>query len=148
MKGTTSLLNEKSKESSSRHQRDEARRYSVSREVISSKYAAIRAQQSREAASTNLASAKVSLLDSDNSWSTTTAGSPSSDISSTWSSIKSGFHNFKAKMQTQKYIPLLQVDDSRLGFRNSSSSDSLDEIFHKLKRPSLHREDGDEDDIP
>nr|XP_043607883.1 LMBR1 domain-containing protein 2 homolog [Erigeron canadensis] len=141
MKPTTrSLLNENSKESSSRHQRDEIRRYIGTREAISSKYAAIRVQQSRQILNTksvdNLASAKVSLLDSDSSWSATTSGSPSSKISTTWSSMKSRLHSLKENIQGKKYTSLDQVDHS---------SDSLDEIFHKLKRPAL--EHGDEDEF-
>ncbi|XP_071692485.1 uncharacterized protein [Rutidosis leptorrhynchoides] len=133
-KPRSSLLNESSKQSS------EARRYSGTREAISSKYAAIR-EQKRQVSNTNIASVKLPLLDSENSSSSTgtstTAGSSSSSkISSTWSSLKLGFYNLKSNMQPKKSVPLLRFDDS---------SDSLDDIFQKLKRPSLQRSDGDED---
>lgn len=128
MKMITSLSKENSKE------REEVRRYSGSREAMSSKYAAIR-QQTKPVVD-NIASVKVSLLDGHNTSPT------SSRLSSTWSSMKSGLHSLKANIQAKNYVPLLQVDDSRLGPRNSSS-DSLDEIFHKLKRPAFDH--GDED---
>ncbi|KAL7598101.1 hypothetical protein Lser_V15G22430 [Lactuca serriola] len=121
------LSNKNESESSSRHQR--------SREAITSKYAAIR-EQTRQTSNhnninNNISSTKVSLLDAN-----TITGSPSSSkLSSTWSSIKSGLHDWKLNINSKQYIPLLQVDDSK------SSSDSLDEIFHKLKRPVV--EDGD-----
>ncbi|CAH1427770.1 unnamed protein product [Lactuca virosa] len=115
-----------SSESSSRHQR--------SREAITSKYAAIR-EQTRQTSNhninNNISSTKVSLLDAN-----TITGSPSSSkLSSTWSSMKSGLQNWKLNINSKQYIPLLQVDDSK------SSSDSLDEIFNKLKRPVVEDPD-------
>ncbi|KAI7753516.1 hypothetical protein M8C21_007683 [Ambrosia artemisiifolia] len=114
--------------------RDNGRRYSSSSEAISSKYAAIRAQQ---ASNTNIA-AKVSLLESEDSWSRSTTATatdgPSSSSSSTWLSLKSGLHNLKASILSKnKYSPL------------HNSSDSLDEIFYKLERP--HRDEDELDEL-
>ncbi|CAI9284602.1 unnamed protein product [Lactuca saligna] len=121
--GKSKLLSNKNEsESSSRHQR--------SREAITSKYAAIREQTRQQTSNhninNNISSTEVSLLDAN-----TITGSPSS----TWSSIKSGLQNWKLNINSKQYIPLLQVDDSK------SSSDSLDEIFHKLKRPLVEDRD-------
>ncbi|XP_076939656.1 uncharacterized protein LOC143608524 [Bidens hawaiensis] len=111
-------------------QRDNGRRYSRSSEAISSKYAAIRAQR---ASNTNIAAAKVSLLDSDESWSSSTAtdGPPSSSlIPSTW---LSGLQHLKANLLSKnKYTQL------------HGSSDSLDDIFHKLKQPRRDEDELDE----
>ncbi|KAI3814097.1 hypothetical protein L1987_18842 [Smallanthus sonchifolius] len=116
MKPSSSLLNVNMKES---HQRNEGRRYSMSREAMSSKYAAIMASN------TNIASAKVSLLDSKDSWPGIIAtDGPSSLMSSTWLSVKSGLQNLKTK---NNYTQL---------------NDSSKEIFQKLKRP-----DRDEDEL-
>ncbi|KAI3814095.1 hypothetical protein L1987_18840 [Smallanthus sonchifolius] len=116
MKSSSSLLNVNMKES---HQRNEGRRYSMSREAKSSKYAAIMASN------TNIASAKVSLLDSKDSWPGIIAtDGPSSLMSSTWLSVKSGLQNLKTK---NNYTQL---------------NDSSEEIFQKLKRP-----DRDEDEL-
>ncbi|KAL8200059.1 hypothetical protein R6Q57_011398 [Mikania cordata] len=111
MKPTSSLLNVNKKEN---------HRYNRSREAMSSKYAA--AFQSRQASNTNLASAKVSLLDSTTNGSS--SSSSSSLISSTWLSMKSGFHNLTATKS--KYTPL---------------HDSSDEVFGKLIRP--HRDENE-----
>ncbi|KAK1439466.1 hypothetical protein QVD17_05284 [Tagetes erecta] len=111
--------------------RDEGRRYNSSREAISSKYAAIRSER---ASNSNIASAKVSLLDSNDSSPGTVTDGPSSLISSTWLSMRSGFHNVKATMQSKNR-------PSRL----HDPSDPLDEIFQKLKRP--HRDEDELDEL-
>ncbi|KAK3020150.1 hypothetical protein RJ639_005283 [Escallonia herrerae] len=149
MKGTSSLNKEELKESSSKPLRDEVRKYGGSKEAISSKYAAIR-EQSKQAANMkpveNIASAKVSLLNSGNTESSNTTGLPTSSLASRWASMKSGFQSFKANIGAKKFIPLREVQDSKL-LSHVSSSDSLDEIFQRLKRPALeHGNNSDVDD--
>ncbi|KAK2981430.1 hypothetical protein RJ640_004044 [Escallonia rubra] len=149
MKGSSSLNKEELKESSSKPLRDEVRKYGGSKEGISSKYAAIR-EQSKQASNMkpveNIASTKVSLLNSGNTESSNTTGLPTSSLASRWASMKSGFQSFKANIGAKKFIPLRQVQDSKLLSR-VSSSDSLDEIFQRLKRPALeHGNNSDVDD--
>ncbi|KAL0357051.1 UNVERIFIED_CONTAM: hypothetical protein Scaly_1390800 [Sesamum calycinum] len=60
-------------------------------------------------------------------------GKPSSAIASTWESMKIGFRNLKSSVNTNKFIPLSQVDDS-LYSSPLSSSESLDEIFMRINR--------------
>ncbi|KAK3042951.1 hypothetical protein RJ639_001027 [Escallonia herrerae] len=149
MKGTSSLNKEELKESSSKPLRDEVRKYGGSKEAISSKYAAIK-EQSKQASNMkpveNIASTKVSLLSSGNTESSNTTGLPTSSLASRWASMKSGFQSFKANVGAKKFIPLRQVQDSKLLSR-VSSSDSLDEIFQRLKRPALeHGNNSDVDD--
>ncbi|XP_006655918.1 LMBR1 domain-containing protein 2 homolog A-like [Oryza brachyantha] len=54
----------------------------------------------------------------------------SAGVASTWTSVKTGFQNFKANLGSKKFLPL------SLSCTQSSSSGSLDEIFQGLKRHS------------
>lgn len=122
-------------------------RYSGSKEAISTKYAAIR-EQSKSANTKpveTMASAKVSLLDAANSQ---TTNSVPSGLASKWASMKQGFQTFKANVEAKKFLPLRQVQETNLLTR-AASSESLDEIFQRLKRPSEDHgrsSDDDEDD--
>ncbi|KAL6993178.1 hypothetical protein U1Q18_011296 [Sarracenia purpurea var. burkii] len=143
MKATTRLIKEDVKGSSSKPLKDEVHRYGGSREAISNKYAVIR-EQSRQTSNMkpvdNIASTKVSLLQGGNS------ESPNSGLASKWASLKSGFQSFKSNMEAKKFLPVRQVQDTKLLSRGSSS-ESLDEIFQRLKRPSLeHRNNSNEDE--
>ncbi|KAF8377331.1 hypothetical protein HHK36_030708 [Tetracentron sinense] len=141
MKATTSLSNEGGKGSQSKPLKEETRTYGTSRESISNKYAAIREQQSRQASNTksteSITSATISLLDTENSEnlysSSNTTGGPSSGLASRWESMKTGFQSFKSNIGTKKFLPLRNVQETKLVSR-VSSSDSLDEIFQRLKR--------------
>ncbi|KAE9610314.1 putative LMBR1-like membrane protein [Lupinus albus] len=119
--------------------KEETRRYSSNKEVISNKYAAVR-QQSRQAYKskpdeTNIASAKVSLLDQINEHSVNTSGVSSSGLSSTWKTMKTGFQSFKANIGAKKgYLPLPQTAEDKIS--RVSSSESLDDIFQRMKQPS------------
>lgn len=151
MKVTTSLVNDGMKGSASKPSKEDARKYSTSREAISNKYAAMR-ELSRQALSTkpveqNIASTKVSLLDTGKSSDDTTGG-PSSALASKWESMKTSFQSFRANMGSKRFLPLHQNQDTKLVSRaDSSDSESLDEIFQRLKRPSSQQENyADEDD--
>ncbi|KAF8404650.1 hypothetical protein HHK36_009538 [Tetracentron sinense] len=138
--------------------KEETRIYGTSREAISNKYAAIREQQTRQASNMkskekNITSATISLLDTGNSQnqesSGNTTGGPSSGLASTWESMKTGFQGLKANIGAKKFLPLRQAQETKLVSR-ILSSDSLDEIFQRLKRPTVdHRDhsDGDDDGI-
>lgn len=131
MEGTSNLVTAETNRSLPKTLKEETRRYSSNREAISSKYAAVR-QQSRQAYKskpddTNIASAKVSLLDKGNTHSGNTAGVASSGLASTWQTMKTGFQSFKAKIGAKQEDNISRV----------SSSESLDDIFQRLKRPSL-----------
>lgn len=151
MKATTSLVNDGMKGSTSKPSKEDARKYSTSREAISNKYAGMR-ELSRQTSSAkpveqNIASTKVSLLDTGKSSNDTTEG-PSSVLASKWESMKTSFRSFRANMGAKRLLPLHQNKDTRLVSRaDSSDSESLDEIFQRLKRPSLQHENfADEDD--
>ncbi|KAH7566871.1 hypothetical protein JRO89_XS08G0247100 [Xanthoceras sorbifolium] len=151
MKAATNSVTNGIKGNPSKPSKEEARKYGTSREAISNKYAAIR-EQNRHASSTkpveqSIASTKVSLLDTANSQSSNTTAGPSSGLASKWESMKTGFQSFKANIGAKKFIPLRQTQEPKLVSR-VNSSESLDEIFQRLKRPSGDSEtygNGDED---
>lgn len=134
------------KGSSSRQPRkDETSKYSGSKEVISTKYAAMREQGKLASGNKPIESmsAKVSLLDAASSQPTN--NSVPSGLASKWASMKQGFQNLKTNIESKKFIPLRQAPDMKLS-RVSSSESSLDEIFQRLKRPSVDNEDRLSDD--
>ncbi|KAL5556483.1 hypothetical protein UlMin_038719 [Ulmus minor] len=150
MKSTTSLINEGVKGSPSKLSKEE-RKFGSSREAISNKYAAKR-EQSKQASSNmkpaepSIASAKVSLLNAGNPQSSNSSGSTPSGLASKWESMKTGFQSFKANVGAKKFLPLRQIQENKLISR-VSSSESLDEIFQRLKRPSGdHTSYSDEDE--
>ncbi|KAL6558800.1 hypothetical protein OROMI_019150 [Orobanche minor] len=125
-----------------------------SKEAISSKYTAIR-EQNKSAPNTkpveSMSSAKVSLLNANTSQpSSSNNHGGTSGLASKWASMKQGFQTFKANIEAKKFLPLRQVQETQMLTR-VSSSESLDEIFQRLKRPSQDHDgrcsDDDEDDI-
>ncbi|XP_073125544.1 uncharacterized protein [Henckelia pumila] len=69
---------------------------------------------------------------------------PSAGIASTWESLKTGFRSLKSNIEAKRFIPLRQVQDSH---DSVSSSESLDEIFERLKLPTVdHANYGSDDD--
>ncbi|KAK0604998.1 hypothetical protein LWI29_021756 [Acer saccharum] len=139
MKATSNSVTNGVNRNPSKPLKEEARKYGTSREAISNKYAAIR-EQNRHASSPkpveqSIASAKVSLLDANNSQSSDTTAGSTSGLASKWESMKTGFQSFKANIGAKKFIPLRQTQEPDLVSR-ADSSESLDEIFQRLKRPS------------
>lgn len=134
-------------------------KYGNSRDTIENKYAAIRDQQARHSSTSSpvqkskVTSASVSLLEGGNTQnhynSVSTMDGPSSRLSSTWESMKSGFQNLKTNMGAKKFLPLRQVPEASVSSQDSSS-ESLDEIFQRLKhRPNIDRtvDYSDDEDI-
>ncbi|KAK9048827.1 hypothetical protein SSX86_032206 [Deinandra increscens subsp. villosa] len=95
------------------------------------KYQALRANQStKNEAKSNFATSNVASFDDQKIGS----GQPSK-IFSTWTSMKSNFKNFKSNLEARRFIPVKQVEDTQ-----GSSSESLDDIFDRLKRPAQDRD--------
>ncbi|XP_020082431.1 LMBR1 domain-containing protein 2 homolog A isoform X2 [Ananas comosus] len=122
----------------SKNLKEEDQKYGNSRETMSNKYIAIRDQQNKSShsGSKEISSTSVSLLEgghSDNKQSNSSVATPSAGLASTWTSMKSGFQNFKANMGAKKFLPLRQVQGQAIHTR-VSSSESLDEIFQRLKQ--------------
>ncbi|XP_057417002.1 uncharacterized protein LOC130711419 isoform X2 [Lotus japonicus] len=144
MKGTSSIINSELNGSMSKTSKAETRRHSSSREAISNKYSAIR-QQNRlasklKADEENLESAKVSLLDQGNTYTGNSGGS--SSLVSTWQAMKTGFKSFKANVGDKGFLPMRQTQEYKSSGVSSSESESLDDIFQRLKRPSSDQSQG------
>jgi len=139
MKTTSDLITEEVNGGISKTMDEETRRYGSSREAISSKYAAIRGQggssSKLKAEEKNVAS--YSALD-EGSNNSRNSGAPSSGLVSTWQTMKTGFQSFKSNIGAKKFLPLRQIQENTVS-RGSSSSESLDEIFQRLKQPSLNQ---------
>ncbi|XP_024006987.1 LMBR1 domain-containing protein 2 homolog A isoform X3 [Eutrema salsugineum] len=139
---------------------DISRKYGSAREAITNKYAAIREQQNRHSPSSvtkpeKMASAKVSLLETDSSGPSNGEGSgePSSRFASTWRNMKLGIQSFKDNVATKKFLPLRQgpetttITSTSTRVVTSSTPQSLDEIFQRLKNRSVeHGHYLDDDD--
>lgn len=86
----------------SRTRKDETREYSLSKEAISNKYAAVREKSGQafrlRPEDNNIASATVPLLDADNTDSGNTSDVLSSGLTSTRQTVKSGFRSFKVNI--------------------------------------------------
>ncbi|CAL9175505.1 unnamed protein product [Musa hybrid cultivar] len=131
--------------------KQDKRKDTTSHEAIVNKYAMIREQQVKKPSSPALkekatSSASVSLLEAGNSQrqSDGPAVGTTSGLTSTWASMKNGFQNFKTNLGAKKFFPLRQVQETPLHSRGSSS-ESLDEIFQKLKQRPSKNQDGDFD---
>ncbi|RDY03948.1 LMBR1 domain-containing protein 2-like A, partial [Mucuna pruriens] len=146
MKGTSALVNTEINGSLPKILKEEKRRYSLSREAISSKYAAARQQSGLasklKAEENNLASAKVSLLDHNNTHSSYAAGT--SGLSSTWQTMKTGFQSFRGNLGAKGILPSRQTQEAKIS--RPSSSETLDDIFQRLKQPAfeqnIHKDEG------
>ncbi|CAH8326854.1 unnamed protein product [Eruca vesicaria subsp. sativa] len=103
-----------------------------------------------------MASAKVSLLQTDSSGTSYGegggSGEPSSRLASTWRNMKQGIQSFKENVTTKKFLPLRQGPEtatvSSTRVMSSSMLQSLDEIFQRLKNRSVeHRHYLDNDEV-
>ncbi|RWR92460.1 LMBR1 domain-containing protein 2 A-like protein isoform X1 [Cinnamomum micranthum f. kanehirae] len=151
MKATTSLADEGGNVSRSKPSREENRRYGNISEAIGNKYSSIMREQrgrylstASTASDTNLSSARVALLNADNSSdqynSNRIMGAPSSGLSKTWASMKTSFQSFKASVGAKKSLPQQQVQEANF---EPLDSESLDEIFQNLQQKTSSDRNGD-----
>ncbi|RDX80853.1 LMBR1 domain-containing protein 2-like A, partial [Mucuna pruriens] len=148
MKTTSSLINDETSGSLSKTSKEDTSKYGSSREAITKKYSVIREQggpaSKLKSEEKNVASSD-SLLDQGNTNSSNSAGvEPSSGLTSTWQTMKTGFQTFKANIGAKKFLPLRQIQENKVS--HDSSSESLDDIFQKLKRPSAIQSIYNDDD--
>lgn len=117
-----------------------------SKEEINGKYKAKRARQMKRenSISSNGRSRDRPLSSRDENSMMDMQVQPSRDLSSTWRSMQIGFRNFKSNMESKGFIPLHQLQDT--GHSRASSTDSLDEIFERIKRPGSESANYDSDD--
>ncbi|PPD79897.1 hypothetical protein GOBAR_DD23192 [Gossypium barbadense] len=118
----------------------------TSRETITKKHSSTREHQNKQASNTNTrehqnkqASNTKSTLEESTSFKSVMR--PKSEkLSSTWELMKSGLVNFKSILEVNNYLPLRQTEENTLS-SIASSSESLDDIFQRLKRPTLDLRD-------
>ncbi|KAB1221617.1 hypothetical protein CJ030_MR2G024074 [Morella rubra] len=72
------------------------------------------------------------------------AAGPPSGLASKWEAMKSGFQNLKSNIDAKRFSPSRQVQETKL-YTHVSSSESLDEIFQRLKQPTAEHRGYDED---
>uniref|UniRef100_A0A1D1ZDF8 LMBR1 domain-containing protein 2 A n=1 Tax=Anthurium amnicola TaxID=1678845 RepID=A0A1D1ZDF8_9ARAE len=151
MKVETSLTGETRKGNLVMPSKDESHKHGSSREIMTNKYVNSREKQGRPPLSSSskekaISSASVSLLEAGSSEKQTgLLANSSSGITSTWASMKTGFQSFRANIGARKFLPLRQVPEAPP--TRVSSSESLDEIFQKLKkRPNTQNGDFSSDD--
>ncbi|MBA0828976.1 hypothetical protein Goarm_013600 [Gossypium armourianum] len=105
----------------------------TSRETITKKHSSTREHQNKQASNTK------STLEESASFKSVMR--PTSEkLSSKWELMKSGLVNFKSILEVNNYLPLRQTEENTLS-SIASSSESLDDIFQRLKRPTLDLRD-------
>lgn len=114
----------------------------LSRKISSRKYAALRPNLNEEDSSKDLNQEGVSSsLTNDASSSQNITSPPSSALASKWTSMMHGLKSFRSNMDSNRFIPLGNAQTST---HSHPSSESLDDIFERLKLPpSEHRDSGD-----
>ncbi|XP_023750686.2 uncharacterized protein LOC111899037 isoform X1 [Lactuca sativa] len=113
----------------------------TNKEKMNQKYKALRVD---EKIRTNRTFSNASSLDIDTNTNNSESGQSSrtsaSRISSTWVSMKTNFHNLRSNMAAKRFMQVPQSQPPQ-----QSPSQSLDEIFERLKQPSRANDDEDLD---
>ncbi|KAK8700280.1 hypothetical protein V6N13_018681 [Hibiscus sabdariffa] len=105
----------------------------TNREAIVKKYSTIREQNKQASTSEELTPFK----------SATRPPPPPERSVSKWESMKSDL-TFKSVLEVKRYLPLSQTEENTIS-SFASSSESLDEIFQRLKQPTLDLRDYEHD---
>nr|XP_048337206.1 LMBR1 domain-containing protein 2 homolog A-like isoform X2 [Ziziphus jujuba var. spinosa] len=114
-------------------------------EAISIKNAAAITDQcyKRQEADTKTTNKNVPSLTLDEENSLNMTG-PSSGLASKWESMKTSFQGLKSNIGSKRFLPLHHIQEPKL----DSPSESLDEIFQRLKQPTMdHGDYGDDEDV-
>lgn len=81
------------------------------------------------------------ILDEHNSLNMT---GPSSGLALKWESMKISFQGLKSSFGSKRFLPLHHIQEPKW----DSPSESLDEIFQRLKQPTMdHGDYGDDEDV-
>ncbi|KAK8364049.1 hypothetical protein V6Z11_A03G205300 [Gossypium hirsutum] len=105
----------------------------TSRETIIKNHSSTREHQKKQASNT------TSTLEESTSFKSVIR--PTSEkLSLKWESMMSSLVNFKSILEVKNYLPLRQTEENTLS-SVASSSESLDDIFQRLKRPTLDLRD-------
>ena len=118
---------------------DKGSNIDMSRKHGSKKYAALKAKSNEQTSDEQLNQKRDTSMRNDSE------NLPSSGVASRWESMKSGFNILRSNIGSRSFLPL--NNDAQGTTLNSQSSESLDEIFERLKNPpSEYRNHGDFDD--
>ncbi|KAL1133106.1 hypothetical protein V6Z11_A12G017600 [Gossypium hirsutum] len=116
----------------------------TSREALTKKYSGVREQPKNQESNSNSTEKESTSIAVDDGHSESARASLSGGLASKWESMKSGLLSFKTNLEAKNFLPLRQTQESKVP-SHVSSSESLDEIFQKLKRSSMDPKDHDED---
>lgn len=111
-------------------------------EGIGREYTALRGQQTNWSSKANTIHEKPSPENAETPQDTKIE--TSSIVTSAWESFKTGLQSLKSTVEVNKFIPLRQTQDTKTS--RSESTESLDEIFERLKRHSSRRSHFDDID--
>ena len=108
----------------------------TSREAINKKHASL-GEHNKQASNMDSVEKNVTSSTADSSNLQNVTAVSSSRIASKWEAVKNGFQNFKSNIDAKRFIHLRQIQETKL-VSNVSSSESLDEIFQRLKQPTIN----------
>lgn len=116
----------------------------MSRKIGGRKYSALKTNMNEEGSSKDFTLERnSSSLTNDSHPDTSSA--PSSVIASKWESMMHGFKNLKSNIDSNKFLPVSNNNTYTSSLNSTSSFESLDDIFERLKRPpSEHKDSGGE----
>ncbi|KAL1065719.1 hypothetical protein V6Z11_D12G016000 [Gossypium hirsutum] len=117
----------------------------TSREALTKKYSGVREQPKNQESNSNSTDKESTSIAVDDGNSESARASLSGGLALKWESMKSGLLSFKTNLEAKNFLPLRQTQESKAP-SHVSSSESLDEIFQKLKRSSMDPKDHDDDD--
>ncbi|XP_027345490.1 LMBR1 domain-containing protein 2 homolog A-like [Abrus precatorius] len=123
--------------------KDEGAKIDMSRKFGSKKYTSLRTNLNEEVSSKDLTQGRVSSpFTSDVNDSQNTSSAPSSILASKWESMMHGFRNLRSNIDSKRFLPLGNAQEPTQN--SNTSSESLDDIFERLKHPpSEYRDSGD-----
>ncbi|MBA0863924.1 hypothetical protein Goshw_027374 [Gossypium schwendimanii] len=117
----------------------------TSREALTKKYSGVREHPKNQESNSNSTDKESTSIAVDDGYSESARASRSGGLALKWESMKSGLLSFKTNLEAKNFLPLRQTQESKAP-SHVSSSESLDEIFQKLKRSSMDPKDHDDDD--
>lgn len=111
----------------------------MSRKIGGRKYSALRTNLNEEGSSKDF-TLEINSSSLPNDSHENTSSAPSSVIASKWESMMDGIKNLKSNIDSNRFLPL--SNSAYTSSLNSTSSfESLDDIFDRLKRPPSEQKD-------
>lgn len=117
-------------------EKNEGTQNDMNRKFGSKKYAALSTNLNEEVSSKDLTQESVSsslTSDVNDSQNTNSAPSSSSVLASKWETMVHGFQSLRSNIDSKRFLPISNGQGSTIN--STSSFESLDDIFERLKRP-------------